>query len=315
MVYNIYSDSLKAKYGEKVYKLPVNLPVTCPNRDGRISVGGCIFCGESGAGYESLPDTMSVAEQISKNRDYIGKKYGAKKFIAYFQNFCNTYMPTADFENAVTEAAQQGVVGIDISTRPDCVTKKHLDILAKISKEYSTDISVELGLQSVNCRTLERINRGHGLAEFIDCVLAVKGYEFDVCAHIIPDLPWDSREDVVDAAKILSALKIDSVKLHSLFVVKNTKLAQMYRDGEMELLGAEEYAQRCVLFLKYLSPDIVIQRIVGRVPEEDSVTANDGMSWWKIRDRIVQLMEEENVQQGSLFNYLDGSAAYREQLS
>lgn len=310
MLYNVYSDFLKSKYGEKVYKLPVNLPTTCPNRDGRISVGGCIFCGEVGAGYESLPDTMSVAEQISRNREYIGKKYGAKKFIAYFQNFCNTYMPVAEFENAITEAAKQGVVGIDVSTRPDCVADEHLEILSRISKEYGVDISVELGLQSVNGRTLERINRGHGLAEFIDCVLRVKKFGFDVCVHLIPDLPWDSREDVIDAAKILSALKINSVKIHSLFVVKNTRLAQMYESGEISLLGAEEYAQRCVLFLKYLSPDIVIQRIVGRVPEEDSITANDGMSWWKIRDRITQLMEEENVHQGSLFNYLDGSAAY-----
>ncbi|MBR5586986.1 MAG: TIGR01212 family radical SAM protein, partial [Clostridia bacterium] len=280
MRYNVYSDFLKSKYGEKVYKLPVNLPTTCPNRDGRISVGGCIFCGENGAGYESLPAAMPVSEQISANRDYIGKKYGAKKFIAYFQNFCNTYMPMSDFENAVEEAAKQGVVGIDVSTRPDCVGDRHLEILSRISKEYGVDISVELGLQSVNCRTLERINRGHGLAEFVDCVLRVKEFGFDVCVHLIPDLPWDSREDVVDAAKILSALRVNSVKLHSLFVVKNTRLAQMYEKGEVKLLGAEEYAQRCVLFLKHLSPDIVIQRIVGRIPEEDSVTANDGMSWW-----------------------------------
>lgn len=312
MLYNVYSDYLKEKYGEKVYKLPVNLPVTCPNRDGRVSTGGCIFCGETGAGYESLSASMPVAEQIKTNRDYIGKKYGAKKFIAYFQNFCNTYMPLAELENVITQAANEGVVGIDISTRPDCVTDEHLKVIAGVAEKFGVDISVELGLQSVNSRTLERINRGHGLAEFIDCVLMVKKYGFDVCVHLIPDLPWDSREDVTDAAKILSALKVDSVKLHSLYVVKNTKLAEMFTGGEVKLLGAEEYAARCVEFLKYLSPDIVIQRIVGRVPEEDSITANDGMSWWKIRDRIVELMQKENVSQGSLCNYLGGSAAYRE---
>lgn len=309
-MYNVYSDYLKRKYGEKVYKLPVNLPLTCPNRDGRISDGGCIFCGESGAGYESLPADMSVKEQISKNREYIGKKYGAKKFIAYFQNFCNTYLPYDEFEKVITQAAEEKVVGIDVSTRPDCVTEKHLEILKGISGKYSVDISLELGLQSVNNRTLEKINRGHGLAEFIDCVLMIKKYGFDICVHLIPDLPWDSVKDVTDAAKIMSALGISSVKLHSLYVVKNTRLAQMYESGEITLLGAEEYALRCVEFLKYLSQDIVIQRIVGRIPEEDSITANDGKSWWKIRDRIVEIMQQQNVKQGVLCNYLGGCAEY-----
>lgn len=309
-MYNVYSDYLKNKYGEKVYKLPVNLPVTCPNRDGRISHGGCIFCGESGAGYESLPNELTVKQQLKKNREYIGKKYGAKKFIAYFQNFCNTYLPYEEFEKVITEAAREGVVGIDVSTRPDCVTERHLTILSRVAGEYAVDISIELGLQSVNGRTLEIINRGHGLAEFIDCVLMIKKYGFDVCVHLIPDLPWDRVEDVIDAAKILSALKVNSVKLHSLYVVKNTKLAQMYEKGEISLLGAEEYAIRCVEFLKYLSPDIVVQRIVGRVPEEDSITANDGKSWWKIRDRIVELMQEQNVRQGVLCDYLGGRAEY-----
>lgn len=309
-MYNVYSDYLKRKYGEKVYKLPINLPLTCPNRDGRVSQGGCIFCGESGAGYENLSPDMPVKEQISRNRDYIGRKYGAKKFIAYFQNYCNTYLPYDEFEKVITQAAEEKVVGIDVSTRPDCVTEKHLEILRFIAEKYSVDISLELGLQSVNGRTLDKINRGHGLAEFIDCVLMIKKYGFDVCVHLIPDLPWDIMDDVIDAAKILSALKVDSVKLHSLYVVKNTRLAQMYERGEISLLGAEEYAMRCVEFLKYLSPGIVIQRIVGRIPEEDSITANDGQSWWRIRDRILEIMQEQGVRQGELCNYLGGCAEY-----
>ena len=248
MVYNVYSDYLKNKYGEKVYKLPVNLPVTCPNRDGRISYGGCIFCGESGAGYESLSAYLSVKEQIKTNMDYISKKYSAKKFIAYFQNFCNTYLPLDEFEKYIEDAVEENIVGVDISTRPDCVTEKYLDILKKISDKYSVDISLELGLQSVNLRTLEIINRGHGLAEFLDCVMMIQKYGFKICVHLIPDLPWDTMEDVILSAKIMSAMKVDSVKLHSLYVVKNTKLADMYQKGEVKLLGAEEYAKRCVQF-------------------------------------------------------------------
>ena len=312
MLYNAYSDYLKRTYGEKVYKLPINLPLTCPNRDGRISCGGCIFCGEKGAGYENLSSDISVKEQLEKNREYIGKKYGAKKFIAYFQNFCNTYLPINDFERYVTEAAEENVVGIDISTRPDCVGREHLEFLRKIEKKFNVDITIELGLQSVNESTLEIINRGHGLAEFIDTVIRIKSYGFEVCAHIIADLPWDSENDVINGAKILSALNVDSVKLHSLYVVKDTILAEMYKNGEIKLLGAEEYVKRCSEFLKYLSPDVVIQRIVGRVPEEDSIVANDGNSWWKIRDMIEDKMKMENAYQGCKFDYLGGSARYLE---
>lgn len=308
MNYNIYSDYLKKKYGEKVYKLPVNLPVTCPNRDGRISYGGCIFCGESGAGYESLSADLSVEKQIETNMEYIGKRYGAKKFIAYFQNFCNTYLPLDSFKEYVEAAAKKNIVGIDISTRPDCVTEKHLELLKEISDKFSLDISLELGLQSVNPRTLEIINRGHGLAEFLDSVMMIKKFGFNICVHLIPDLPWDTVDDVILSAKIMSAMKIDSVKLHSLYVVKNTKLADMYQKGEVKLLGAEEYARRCAQFLKYLSPDIVIQRIVGRVPEEDSIIANDRQSWWRIRDRIIEIMQNENISQGISCNYLGGNA-------
>lgn len=312
MVYNVYSDYLKSKYGEKVYKLPVNLPVTCPNRDGRISYGGCIFCGESGAGYESLSADLSVKQQLKTNMEYISKKYNAKKFIAYFQNFCNTYLPLEEFKEYIKDALGENIVGIDISTRPDCVTERHLDFLKEFSQKNSVDISLELGLQSVNPKTLEIINRGHGLAEFLDCVVMTQKYGFDICVHLIPDLPWDTMDDVILSAKIMSALKINSVKLHSLYVVKNTKLADMYEKEEIKLLGAEEYARRCVEFLKYLSPDIVIQRIVGRVPEEDSITANDGKSWWTIRDRIIEIMESEKTNQGIYCNYLGGRAAYLE---
>lgn len=303
MVYNAYSDYLKEKYNEKVYKLPVNLPVTCPNRDGTCGKGGCIFCGEKGTGYESLSNQINVREQLEKNAEYIGKKYGSKKFIAYFQNFSNTYMPPERFKDYVSQAETESIVGIDVSTRPDCISERYLDILAETGK----DITVELGLQTANYNTLRKLNRGHGLAEYISSVLKIKKYGFRICTHVIIDIPYDTTADTAETAGIISALGSDFVKMHSLYVVKNTILEKMYLSGELKLLEAEDYIERCTLFLRCLHPDIVIQRIIGRAPKEDTVTANFNISWWKIKDMLIEHMEKNGYSQGDL--YRDASAS------
>lgn len=304
MIYNIYSDYLKEKYNEKVYKLPVNLPITCPNRDGTCGSGGCMFCGEKGAGYESLSNQIGVKEQLEHNAKYIGEKYGAKKFIAYFQNFSNTYMPPERFKEYISQADAENIVGIDVSTRPDCISEKHLEILAETGK----DITVELGLQTANCGTLRRLNRGHGLAEYIASMLKIKSFGFKACTHVIIDIPYDSKEDVAETAKIISVLKSDFVKMHSLYVVKDTVLEKLYLSGNIKLLTAEDYVERCVLFLRYLNPDTVIQRLIGRAPEEDTVTANFGISWWKIKDMIVEYMGKGGYVQGDLYRDVSASA-------
>jgi len=304
MLYKEYSKALTDKYGEKVYKLPINLDVTCPNRDGTIGLGGCAYCGSCGTGYESLSNALSAKEQLKLNMEYIGPKYNAKKFIAYFQNFSNTYMPPEDFRKAVMQARMENIVGIDVSTRPDCIAPEYLDIL----KETGLDICIELGLQTVNYHTLKSINRGHSLAEFIDAVLTVKSYGFETCAHVILDFPQDDMEDVIECAKILSALKIDTVKLHSLYIVKGTQFEKMYDDGSLKLLSVTDYVDRCIAFLRHISPDISVARIIGRAPEKDTRIANFGMSWWKIKDMICAKMEEGNIRQGDMCTYLGGSA-------
>ncbi len=305
-LYRRYSSYLKEKYGEKVYKLPVNLPVSCPNRDGVLGYGGCTFCGAEGTGFESLSNTISVAEQIKENMDYISKKYKAKKFIAYFQNFSNTYMPVKDFERLVKEAITDGVVQIAISTRPDCIRKEYLEILKSIQEHDKIDISIELGLQSVNYHTLLKINRGHTLGEFIDAVLKIKNYPFEICTHLILNLPWDNETDVIENAKILSALSIQQVKLHSLYIVDHTLMGMQYKNKEFDMISLEEYKKRVILFLEYLSPEIVIQRLIGRAPKENTLFVNWNTSWWKIRDEIEEEMRKEGKYQGRLFNYLDG---------
>lgn len=309
--YRMISAFYKERYGEKAYKIPVALPLTCPNRDGSAGVGGCTFCGEIGAGYENRPASMTVKQQIDETVVHIAKKYKAYKYIPYFQNFSNTYLPPEKFHQYVEEACLEHVVGIAIATRPDCVHDAYLDILKEIQNKYGIDIYVELGLQSVNYHTLQKVNRGHTMAEFIDAVLRIKRYGFEVCAHMILNLPWDTMVDVIEGAKTLSALQVDQVKLHALYLVKNTKMARDYEAGEFTLISAEEYARRVVEFLRYLDPQIVLQRLVGRAPEENTIFTNWSMGWWRVQDLIDQIMEDEDISQGSGYDYLHGAAVQK----
>ena len=311
ILYNVYSDYLKKKYGTKVYKLPVGLPVTCPNRDGQCGAGGCTFCGEIGAGYENLPAEMTVAEQIKVNMAHIAPKYKAEKFIAYFQNFSNTYLEIDKLKSYLEEACQKDVVAIALATRPDCVNEEYLKMLQKFKKEKNIDIIIELGLQTVNYHSLRKVNRGHSLAEFIDAVLRIKQYQLEVCAHLILNFPWDDLNDVIENAKILSSLKVDQVKLHALYIVKNTKMAEQYVNGELTLIDKDEYKERVITFLEYLAKDIVVQRLIGRAPESNTLFSNWKTGWWKIRDEITKTMQERGCYQGRLCDYLNGKAVQR----
>lgn len=305
-IYNKYSDYLKDKYGEKVYKLPINLPISCPNR---IYGSGCSFCSEVGTGFESMQNTVSVTEQLNQTKELIVRKYKAKKFIAYFQNYTNTYMPLNQFREYVYEAAKvSDIVEISISTRPDCINKQYLEVLKEVEEKFHVAINIELGLQTVNYHTLDFIERGHGLAEYIDAVLQIKPYGFTICTHVILNLPKDTMRDVIETAKILSALKVNIVKIHSLYIAKNTKLCRQYEDATIEVCSKDEYLNRLVTFLQYLSPDMVVERLFSRVPEENAVFSNWGVSWWKLQDEFEEIMKEQEAFQGKKFDYLNGSA-------
>ncbi|QZY53753.1 TIGR01212 family radical SAM protein [Crassaminicella profunda] len=309
--YRIYSQYLKEKYGEKVYKIPINLPVTCPNRDGTVAKGGCIFCGEEGAGFENLASSISVTEQLQRNIAYIQKKYKAKKFIAYFQNFTNTYLPLEKFKEYIYAACEENIVEISISTRPDCVNDAYLLFLKELKEKENINISIELGLQSVNYHTLKKINRGHSLAELIDAIIRIKKYGFESCVHMILNLPWDDEEDVMEGAKIISSLGVEQVKLHSLYILKDTVIGKMYERHEFEIISLEEYVKRVIIFLEYLNPEVVIQRLAGRAPKENTLFCNWNTSWWKIKDAIDERMETLDSYQGKKFDYLNGKALRR----
>lgn len=289
-----------------MYKLPVNIPVSCPNRDGKLGRGGCIFCGEEGAGFENLSCNLSVTRQLEINSEYIGKRYGSGKYIAYFQNYSNTYLPYQQFKKYIMEACIEGIAAIYISTRPDCVNETYIEFLEELSGDKGIDIVLEIGLQTVNYHTLEKLNRKHGLAEFIDAAIRIKKHNLGVCAHYIIDLPMDDMDDVIEGAKILSALGVDQVKCHSMYILEGTPMGEMYKTGEIQPVTLEEYLERIILFMEYLDPGIVIQRLVGRAPADRTLFCNWGLSWWRIVDLIEEKMKKEMRFQGKKFNYLNG---------
>lgn len=303
-MYKQYSTFLKEKYKEKVYKLPISLKETnCPNRDGNVGFGGCTYCGEEGVGFENLSANLSIKEQLLKNKELISKKYKAKKFIAYFQSFSNTYLPLPMFKKYMNEAIMDDIVDISVSTRPDCIDKTYLDVLKEIKEKHGIDITIELGLQTANYKTLEKINRGHTLAEYIQACNLIKSYGFNICTHVILNLPWDDIQDTIETAKIISVLQTDFVKLHALYIEKNTVLANQYLNNEFVMPPVEDYIERTITFLEYLNPNIAVQRIIGRAPEEVTLFSNWGKSWWKIKEAIEEKMEKENRYQGKLYLY------------
>ena len=292
-----YSEFLRNIYGEKVYKIPVNTGGTCPNRDGTKGVGGCIFCSEVGAGFELQDATVDISEQIRTNMAYIRKKYHANRFLIYFQNFTATYLPLETFRQYLSQAVlAEDIVGVVISTRPDCLDGGHLDLLSEV-KANGLDVFVELGLQSANDTTLQIINRGHTVSEYIRGAKLVNERGFYLDTHLILNLPWDTKEDILAAAKLMNAVQTDSVKLHSLHIPYGTRLYELYRDGTIHMISKEDYFHRLYLFLKELNPKIAVQRLFSRAPKEDTAFCNWQTSWWKLEEeyyRFAEQMEKNN---------------------
>ena len=296
-MYKTLNEHYKEKFGCKVYKLSIDAGFTCPNRDGTLGNRGCIFCSEVGAGFELQPSTVDISEQIRTNMAYIRKKYNANRFLIYFQNFTATYLPLETFRQYLFQAVSaDDIVGVVISTRPDCLDGGHLDLLDEV-KEKGLDVFLELGLQSANDTTLEKINRGHTVSDYIRGAKLVKEHGFYLDTHLILNLPWDSEDDIVAAAKLVNEAGCDSVKLHSLHIPYGTKLYDLYQAGEIAVISKEEYFHRLYLFLKELNPVIAVQRLFSRAPKEDTAFCNWQTSWWKLEEEFLaytQKMSQES---------------------
>jgi hypothetical protein len=196
------------------------------------------------------------------------------------------------------------VVEIAVSTRPDCITDEILTFLKEIKDKNKINIKFELGLQTCNYKSLKKLNRGHTLAEYIYTANRIKNIGFDLCTHIILNLPWDEVDDAVENAKIVSSIKTDTVKIHSLYILKDTILGKMYEEEKISIIDKDEYIERMILFLEYLNPEIGIQRLFSRAPKERTLFCNWDTSWWKLKDDLINKMNEKRSFQGKKYNYL-----------
>ena len=261
------SDYCKEKFGTKVYRLALSSGATCPNRDGKVGVGGCSFCSEKGSG-EFAVDVMDLDLQIERAKALIAKKFpnsinaADRKYIAYFQSFSNTYGDTKRliglFERAIN---RDEVVALSIATRPDCFSEDMLNSLERLNK--IKPVWIELGLQTINENTAMAFNRGYTLDVFEKTYTEIKKRNFEVIVHMILGLPGESEEDMYATVKYLSKKNIDGIKIHGLHILKGTRLASEYEKHPFKIMSLEEYTRVLINCLKLLPKDTVVHRMTG----------------------------------------------------
>jgi len=250
------------RFGCRVHKLPIDAGFTCPNRDGSLATGGCIYCDGRGSALRQAGELPSVAEQIRRGQAYYRQRSKARKFIAYFQTFTNTYGAPERLRTLYDEAlAQEDVIGLSIGTRPDCMPDGTLALIRSYAE--SCHLWLEFGLQSIHDRTLRAINRGHDAAVFLDAVNRAGGGSILICVHIIVGLPGESRDEIMETAHAIAGLPIGGIKIHSLLALGGTTLGERYRRGELGLLSREEYVGIVCDILEILPPRMVVQRLTA----------------------------------------------------
>lgn len=296
--YRDLNSYLKERFGQRVQKIPLDAGLNCPNRDGTISTKGCIYCDRRGSGTGAMKERgLSLKEQLEQGIMWAKKRYGAERFISYFQSYTNTYAPVHQLKELYDASlTHPGVVGLSVSTRPDCVNEDVIDLLAHYSKGYM--VWLELGLQSAHNQTLTLINRGHDVGCFEQALELAQKKDIDVCAHIILGLPSEDRTHMIQTARYLSSLPVWGVKIHLLYVTKGTELARMYSRGDFRCLRMDEYAELVVEFLEHLRSDIIIHRITGDPPVKELIAPMWAMRKSEIISLIRQRLEEKDTYQG-----------------
>jgi hypothetical protein len=298
MRYNPYGPFLRERFGCRVYKVSVDGGFTCPNRDGTVARGGCTYCSNDSFRPPTSSRALPVGDQVKRGMDFLRKRYGAGKFIVYFQPFSNTHAPLETLVPLYEEAlAQPDVVGLSVGTRPDCIDAGKIAWFAELAR--TRFVTIEFGLESIYDETLERINRGHDYACWANAVAETRGRGIHLCAHVILGFPWETRDQMLAMADSVSEVGgLDFLKIHHLHVVRNTRMARDYEDHPFRLLGYDEYVDLVVDFLERLSPAIRIERLFGLAPEDQLVGPQWGKSKAEIQRGIEQKLEELNTYQG-----------------
>ena len=295
--YNRFSDYLRNIYGEKVYKVTIDAGFTCPNRDGTISTEGCIFCDAGGSFSQLYPNSCSIEDQLEYGILLAQEKYNAKKFLAYFQAYSNTYKPAGELKKIYDAAlAHSDVIGLNIGTRPDCVDDEKLDLIASYNEKYL--VWLEYGLQSIHQKSLKFINRGHSFETFAKALKAAQERNIKVCAHVILGLPNESYDDMMNTAKTLGALGVNGVKIHMLCILQNTPIVKLYYQGKIPLMTEDEYVKTVCGFLEYLPADVTIHRLAGNGLKPNMLAPAWLSKKFAVLNQINKMLELNNSYQG-----------------
>ncbi|HLW67769.1 MAG TPA: TIGR01212 family radical SAM protein [Gemmataceae bacterium] len=292
--YYAFSRFLREKFGARVYRISLDAGFTCPNVDGSVTTGGCVFCDNRSFSPNRRLPRQTVRAQVDHGVEILAKRYGAEKFLAYFQAGTNTYAPVEKLKRLYDEALQHpAIVGLMIGTRPDCVPEPVLQLLEGYAKERW--VCLELGLQTIHDRSLDWMNRGHHYDAIVDAVGRSKGRGMDLCAHVILGLPGESREDMLATAKACASFGLDAIKIHNLHVVRDTPMARMFQAGQIRLFEFPEYIELVSDFLELLPPEMVVHRLNGDAPPDYLIAPK----WCLEKGKILQAIENELARRGT----------------
>jgi len=279
-----YSTWIRHYFPYRVQKISIDAGFTCPNRDGRISTGGCTFCNNDTFNPAYCSPTKSVTQQLEEGKEFFARKYPEMKYLAYFQAYSNTYAPLSRLKELYEEAlAVEDVVGIVIGTRPDCVTEETLDYLKELSEKFF--VVVEYGIESVFDDTLRRVNRGHSFADTEKAVMMTHQRGILCGGHVIIGLPGD-EERIAESAKMLSQLPLNFLKIHQLQIIRNTQMAKDYEQGKIKALELDEYMKKLALFIQNLRDDIVLERFVSQSPADLIIAPKWGLKNHEFTDKF-----------------------------
>ena len=307
MRYNDFAGFLAGEFPFKVQKISVNAGFTCPNRDGTKGFGGCTYCNNQTFNPAYCRDDRSVTMQLEEGKRFFARKYPQMKYLAYFQAYTNTYGELELLKRMYEEAlAVEGVVGLVIGTRPDCMPDSLLDYLEEVNRR--TFLLVEYGIESADDRTLERINRGHSFACTEDAVRRTAARGIRTGGHVILGLPGESREDLIKQAERLSELPLTTLKMHQLQLIRGTRMAHEYalHPEEFHLFSADEYIDLVIDYVEHLRPDLILERFVSQSPRELLIAPDWGRKNHEFTDRVKKRMKERDAWQGKAYRKADG---------
>lgn len=300
--YNEFSTYLRGIFGCKVQKITLDGGFTCPNRDGTVGRGGCTYCNNQTFNPAYCHKHLPVAEQMKEGIAFFAHKYPTMRYLAYFQAYTNTYGSLAELKAKYEEALSvDGCVGIVIGTRPDCMSCELLEYLVELRKR--TFVLVEYGIESINDKTLLRINRGHDYACAVDAVERTAACGIPVGAHIILGLPGEGREELIKQAGELSRLPLTTLKLHQLQLIRGTRMAQEYAvsPGDFSLFAMNDYIETVIDYVERLRPDMVLERFASQSPKELLIAPDWGVKNHELVDKIKRRMRERNTRQGKYY--------------